>query len=164
MNIVLIGFRGTGKTTLGKALAEKLNRPFLDTDALICEQTGLSIPNIFSSIGEKGFRNIESEIIQKIQTKEDAIISCGGGAILDPENIKHLKKNGFLVLLTATAETIEQRIRGSLERPSLTEKEPLEEIRHLLEIRNPLYRKVADLVIDTESKTPEELIQQLETL
>lgn len=164
MNIVLIGFRGTGKTTVGRALSKKLNRPLIDTDTLICDQMQQTIPEIFSTLGEKRFREIESKVIQNIQPKEDSIISCGGGAVLDSKNINHLKKNGFLVLLTAKAESIEQRTKKNDDRPPLTDKTPLEEIRFLLQIRDPIYKEAADLIIDTENKTPDELIQQLEKL
>lgn len=149
MNIVLIGFRGTGKTTIGKMIAEKLERKFLDTDEIVERDSKMKIAEIFSKFGERKFREFENSAVDYVSKKPFSVISCGGGAILNPKNVENLKKNGFLVLLECNAEKIRERI-SSGNRPALTEKKSFDEILHLLKIREPFYKNAADLTINTE--------------
>lgn len=160
LNIFIIGYRGTGKTTLGKALAEALDRPFVDTDDLIVEREGKSIPEIFSAVGEGGFRQIEKAVIQSIR-RTDAIIACGGGAVLDPENVAALKQNGYCIWLNASASTIAERIQADSNRPALTDLPPIEEIEHLLEVRTPIYQDTADLTFSTDILTINKLLEEV---
>lgn len=160
MNIVIIGYRGTGKTTLGKALAKALKRPFIDTDALIVERESIQIPEIFSAVGEAGFRQIEKAVIQSLNYK-DAVIACGGGAILDPDNRAALKQNGYCIWLSASAPVIAERIQTDPNRPALTNLPAAEEIEHLLEVRTPLYKNAADCSFSTEAKSINKLLEEV---
>lgn len=160
MKIVLIGFRGTGKTTLGTTLANVLKRPFIDTDQLIVANAKLSIPEIFEKEGETRFRNLEKKAIASIEAP-DAVIACGGGAILDPENANLLKRDGYLLWLTADSGTIADRIRGDANRPPLTKLLLEEEVATLLAQRAPLYERYADHNISTEEKSIDELIKEI---
>ncbi len=160
MNIVLIGYRGTGKSTLGNALADKLDRPFLDTDQLIISEAKLTIPEIFEQEGEQGFRKREKNVIRSID-EDRAVIACGGGAVMDPENGKMLRQNGYIFWLTAKPETILNRIANEDGRPPLTSLPPLEEIKTLLKQRAPLYEKFADYQISTEGKSINNLLEEV---
>ncbi len=136
MNIVLIGFRGTGKSTVGKLLAKRLVRDFVDSDKYIESSTGKTIKCIFEEDGEEGFRKIEAGTIAELSKVDNKVISAGGGAVLKEENVRNLKDNGFLVLLEATPEIIHNRItqdkKTAQQRPSLTNKTPIDEIKHLI--------------------------------
>ncbi len=110
MNIVLIGFRGTGKSTVGKLLANRLKRDFIDTDEYIVSTTEKTIKDIFEEEGEEGFRKIETNAIAKLSKMSNKIIAAGGGVVLKKENVENLKSNGFLILLEATPEIIHKRI------------------------------------------------------
>jgi shikimate kinase len=155
MRVVLIGYRGTGKTTVGRMLADALGWPFVDVDPLIEQRTGLDIATIFARHGEAHFRDVESAVIVDLAATEPAVISTGGGAVLRPENVQHLRQGSLVVWLTASAETLHQRIAGDAataqRRPNLTTLAGIDEVRHLLEVRDPCYRSAADLVLDTES-------------
>ena len=153
MNIVLIGYRCSGKTTAGKALARQLRRGFLDTDAMIERRAGCSIEEMVSIEGWDHFRRIEKGVIREISSIDCMVIATGGGAVVDEENVKNLKKNGWLVWLDGTLEVLRKRMvqeessgRG---RPSLTGLDPLEEIRRVLMFRIPFYEKAKDYVVDT---------------
>ncbi|MFA5763621.1 MAG: shikimate kinase [archaeon] len=147
-NLLLIGYRGTGKTAIGKLIASKLEKEFIDTDKLIVEIAGKSIPQIFSEDGEESFRSIETKALEIATNKENVIISCGGGIIVKERNFELLLK-GIVCLLTADAKTIYNRIYNDSNRPALTNKDPFEEINHLLELRGPLYQKAKDFEIDS---------------
>ncbi|WP_181391314.1 shikimate dehydrogenase [Methanospirillum stamsii] len=147
--IVLIGYRGTGKSSIGKALSSITGQVHIDTDQLIEDATGKKIPEIFESEGEAGFREIEQHVIARIPSGA-GIISTGGGAVLHPENVRMLRMNSFVVLLTSKNEVIARRI-AKTSRPSLTGQPPEKEIDTVLEERMPLYRSAADFVINTSS-------------
>ncbi|MBF0457787.1 MAG: shikimate kinase [Nitrospirae bacterium] len=161
-NIVLTGFMGTGKTTIGRVLAKALGRNLIDVDTEIEKDKGMKITEIFSSMGEAAFRDMETEMAGKISTLSNVVISTGGGIVLRRENIELLRKNGIVVNLTAAPEIIYARLSGSNDRPLLNVPDPLAKIRELLDFRTPLYLN-ADIVIDTVDKTPiliaEEIIQ-----
>jgi shikimate kinase len=165
MNIVLIGYRCTGKTSTGRALSRRMGRPFVDTDALIEERKGRSIPEIVAEKGWPGFRMAETEVILKLAAEDGQVIALGGGAILELVNIVALKKNSFFVWLTADKETICARMgkdEGSgAVRPSLTGKTSIGEIEAVLAERTPIYQRLADLKIDTTTIGPEVVAERI---
>jgi shikimate dehydrogenase len=150
--IVLTGYRGTGKTEIGKQLAQMNGVPFLDTDTLIEQRTGRSIPDIFHEDGEERFRNIERDVIASLPPA-DIVIGTGGGAVVDPANMEHLRKDSTLVLLIADIDTIEQRIVRS-PRPPLTNLPLREEIAEMMDRRRQHYHASSDFCIDTSETTP----------
>jgi len=155
-NIILIGYRGTGKTTIAKNLGEKLGLLIINIDEEIKKQIG-SINESVKKHGWKEFRETESRIIQNLDIK-DAIIDCGGGVVESEKNIENLRKIGKIVLLKADSNTIIKRLEGSHERPSISGNKPFtEEVEEVLERRIPLYKKAADFEIDTDNKTIEEV-------
>ncbi len=168
MNIVLIGFRGTGKSTVGRLLAKRLERDFIDSDKHIEGSTGKTISSIFEDDGEEGFRKIEADVIAKLSEEGNKVISAGGGAVLREENVRNLKDNGFLVLLEATPEIINSRIaqdkKTTQQRPSLTDKEPLDEIKHLIEQRDHAYKSAADFTINTSYVSCEDIVNEIITI
>ena len=155
MKVVLVGFRGTGKTAVGRILADRLKVPFYDTDALIERRTGMPIPEIFRRYGEVEFRILEREVIASLREAE-GVISTGGGAVSDPANVADLRWHGMVVLLTAAPAVILDRIAGS-DRPGLTGLSPAEEVQVLLAARGEAYIGAADTCIDTGGRTPEEV-------
>jgi shikimate kinase len=159
-NIVLIGFMGTGKTSLGKQVATRLNYEFLDTDQLIETQTGLSIPAIFEVHGEAYFRRLESEIAVRLSTVSRKVISTGGGFPLNPSNIDVMRRQGFVVLLQASPEVIYHRVKDQAERPLLMVPDPLQKIRGMLKERESFYRN-ADFVLNTDDAGVEDLSNRL---
>lgn len=160
-NIVLIGFMGTGKTTVGKRLAGRLGWQFVDTDREIERVTGKTIPQIFAQDGEVRFRSEERLVIQKLSRREGLVIATGGGAVLDPENVADLKRNGVLICLAADPEIIYQRVKGKKHRPLLNKKGDLQEqIRTLLTARAPFYA-VADFTIDTGNISSGEVVNKI---
>lgn len=157
MNIVLIGFMGSGKTAVGRELASVLKREFLDTDDLIEQETALSINEIFLRYGEKEFRKLEKSIVHRASGRADVVIATGGGAVLDPQNVSALKKNGILVYLSLSPEEVVQRLNNDDSRPLLNKEDKENAVVSLLEKRIPIYESVADLVFDTEGKSIKEL-------
>ena len=158
MRVVLVGYRGTGKTTVGRIVASTLGWPFIDTDPLIEQRANLPISQIFARFGEPHFRDLESAVIADLADKDPAVISAGGGAVLRPANVQHLRQNSLVVWLTGQAETLHRRIGGDAttasRRPNLTELAGLDEIRLLLAVREPCYRSAAHLVLETEEQSP----------
>lgn len=152
--IILIGYRGTGKSSIGKALAEMTGQAHIDTDELIEEATGERISDIFASEGEARFREIEQHVIARIPA-EAGIISTGGGAVMNPANVQMLRMNSLMILLSADRKVLKSRIAGS-GRPSLTGVSPEDEIARVLSERNPAYRSAADVIIDTSTTSPKE--------
>ncbi|MFQ5963189.1 MAG: shikimate kinase [Candidatus Scalinduaceae bacterium] len=167
MNIVLIGFRGTGKSTVGKLLADRLKRDYVDTDEYIEGVTGKTIKYIFKEEGEEGFRKTEADAVAKLSKMDDKIIAAGGGVVLRNDNVKKLKNNGFLILLEATPEIIHNRIKQDVkttnQRPSLTSKKPFDEIKHLIEQRQQLYENAADYTINTSYISCEDVAEEIVT-
>jgi len=158
-NIVLIGFMGAGKTTTGRILANRLQLPLLETDDEIIKRSGLkSVNEIFEKKGESFFREIEKEVISNYAKKSNCIISCGGGAIINTENIRLLKENGQVILLTSSFETTAERIKNDSSRPLFRDSEKAKKL--YLE-RLPLYKKFADEVITTDDLNPEEVVESI---
>tara|TARA_Y100000310_G_scaffold345709_1_gene468608 strand:+ start:11923 stop:12444 length:522 start_codon:yes stop_codon:yes gene_type:complete len=160
-NVALIGFRGTGKTQIGKRLAKRLNMKFFDTDKEIVRETGRTIPEIFEQSGESGFREIEKEVVKRVSSMDNVCISCGGGIVLFEENIKNLKNDATIILLESDAKTIYKRIKRDRNRPALTEKEGIEEIKHLLSEREDLYQGAADYKINTSYDPLDVCVQKI---
>ena len=149
-NIALIGFMGTGKTVMGKALAEKLNKEFVETDALIERKAGKSIPEIFQQDGEMAFRELEIDVIKKVAQGQNLIIACGGGIVLNKINIDRLRQEAIIVYLTASPKVILKRTSDNREeRPLLNVADKAAEIRELLRFRKPFYERAADIKINT---------------
>jgi len=159
-NIVLTGFMGTGKTTIGRALAKKLQMRLVDIDEEIEKEQKMSINDIFSRHGEPHFRDIETAMIQELSRDKNIIISTGGGAVLRDENMEALKENGIIFCLNATAETILERTGRSQDRPLLKVENPKEKINELLAYRRPFYER-AGIMIETDGKTPLEVVQEI---
>jgi len=165
VNIVLIGYRGTGKSSVGKLLAERSGRTLVSTDDEIVRRAGQSIPEIVKQHGWDHFRGIESEVCRDLAGRAQLIIDTGGGAILREENAARLKSNGVLFWLTAKVPTISRRIGGDTQRPSLTgAKSFVEEIEEVLRERTPKYKAAADHVIATDGKTVVEIADAIQAL
>ena len=150
-NISLIGFMGTGKTTVSKALSKITSFKEIDVDAYIVENEGKAISDIFKDSGEAYFRTLETNALQTISSKQGQIISCGGGAVLKDENVDILKKNGVIVLLTATPETIFDRVKDHTHRPILNNDMSLRHVKELMEQREPRYQSVANVKVNVDS-------------
>ncbi len=160
MKISLIGFMGTGKSSIGKLLAEKLDLDFLDTDDYIEEREGTAIPEIFASRGEEYFRRLEKRVLREIlDRKDDFVLATGGGIVLSRENRELLKSRTFPVLLTASPEEIYRRTKGG-DRPLLAEPDPERRIEELLKIRAPYYNLFTDR-IDTGGKDLYEIVKEI---
>ena len=149
-NIVLVGFMGTGKTTLARMLSERTGMKYISTDAIIEKKEGMTIKDIFSEKGEAHFRKAEKCAIKSASEEKNAVIDAGGGAVMDPENVKNLKQNGIMVCLWAEPEIILKRTGESLARPLLNIPKPGDKIKELLEIRKPFYER-ADYHVNTSS-------------
>jgi len=161
MNIILIGFMGSGKTVVGHELAQKLGFEYLDTDELIEKQSSTSISQIFSEKGEEHFRELETQVLQDLKSKDKLVISTGGGMVLKPENVKILKGIGSLVLLWANPEKIYSRVKDEPHRPLLKVEDPKAKIEEILKFREPIYKKVADLVVDTSNLSVEQVVEEI---
>ena len=161
MNIVLIGYRCSGKTVVGKIVAGEMGRDFIDTDALIEDDMGCSIAEIIPTKGWRRFREIEKGVIKEISQKDKLVIATGGGVVMDEENLEHLKENGWTVWLHGEPETLKERMSKEKSsgrvRPSLTGVDPLEEIQQVLDVRKPFYEKAATFVIDTTALSPRQV-------
>jgi shikimate kinase len=161
MNIVLFGFMGTGKSSVGKILAEKLGWAFFDTDAMIEKETGFTVPEIFSNKGEPAFRDLESKTIALVSLMDKAVISTGGGVPLREENVRELEKNGVTVCLTAKPENILKRLKLETDhRPLLKDGDPFLKIEALLSARRPAYAK-ARHQIPTDDLTPAQVAEKI---
>ncbi len=147
-NIYLVGFMGTGKTVTGRALAKKLSRKYVDLDELIEEKEKMGIPEIFSKNGEAYFRRLEKEALKNISNDKEIIVSCGGGIVIDKDNIDIMKKTGTIFCLAASADVILKRTSAFNNRPLLNVANPKEKIESLLKERAPFYA-LADETIDT---------------
>ena len=165
MNIVLIGYRGCGKTRVAEALSRRTGRPRYSLDDEIVAAAGASIPDIVAQHGWEHFRDLESRIVAQFATHTATILDTGGGAILRSQNVAALKQNGRLFWLTARVDTIARRIQGDTQRPSLTGAQSfVDEIAEVLTTREPLYRAAADHVLATDDRSPEHLAAALAAL
>ena len=165
MNVVLIGYRACGKSTVGKLLAEKLKIAFLDTDLLIEESIGMPIKEIVAGQGWDYFRAREKEAVQKLAHKGESVIATGGGVVLDEENVDLLKKIGVVVWLNAPIADIIERLKEDAKtddlRPQFTDGNLAEETITVLKKRVPLYQKAADYILDTAGKSAEQVVEEI---
>ncbi len=156
-NIVLIGFMGSGKTTVGEVLSRKLGRVFVDCDTLIEKRMGQTIAEIFAQKGEGFFRELERGCIEEVCQREDQVIACGGGAVLDPQNVERLKRSGLIFLLSVPLSVLEERLALDQDRPLLQERERGKRIRRLWEEREKRYLVAADQVVEAGNLSAEEI-------
>jgi shikimate kinase len=165
MILTLIGYRATGKTTLARLLARRMNWRWIDADVEIERRAGKSIAQIFAEEGEPAFRDREAEVVAELCRQDRLVLAAGGGAPLREENRAVIRAAGKVVWLTARPETIHRRMSAddttAARRPHLTPQGPLEEIRHLLAERDAFYRQTADLIVDTENRSPEVLADDI---
>lgn len=160
-NIVLIGFMGTGKSTIARELAKTRKMNIVEMDEEIVRRRGKSIADIFEEEGEEYFRDLETALLKELQTKENQVISCGGGAVLREENVRVMKKNGCVVLLTALPQTIYERVKNNTDRPILQGNMNVEYIASLMEKRREKYEKAADIVIATDGKNVSQICEEM---
>jgi len=155
MNIVLIGYRGTGKSAVGEALAASTRRPLVSTDAEIVRRAGCTIPEIVAQFGWEHFRDIEEAVVKDLAGSNGVVIDCGGGVVTRPINIERLRESGKVVWLRAPIEVIAARLEGDDQRPALTgEADFIAEIGTVLAEREPLYEAAADFSVDTAEGSP----------
>ena len=161
-NIFLIGLMGAGKTTIGKALASRLDKTFVDSDHEIQKRTGVNIPVIFDIEGEAGFRKRESEMLRELVKLENIVLATGGGAVLDQGNRELLKQNGTVVYLRATVNDLWQRTRHDKTRPLLQTPDPHAKLYELYVQRDPIYCETAHIIVETGKQSAHSLVQQIE--
>jgi len=160
-HIFMIGFMGVGKTSTSRSLSKKLGVKEIDTDAMIVENEGRSISEIFEKDGEEYFRSVETGMIDRIADMKPCIVSCGGGMVMRDVNVQKMKKIGKIVLLTATPETIFEHVRYSTNRPLLNGNMNIHYIAKLMEAREPKYKAAADIVIETDGCTPDKVADKI---
>ena len=159
-NIALIGFMGSGKSSVGRMVADTLHFTFLDTDDVITARAGKSINEIFQQHGEEAFRELEGRMVEELARRTRTVISTGGGLPVNPANLASLKTHALLVWLWASPEKIWERVRSQTHRPLLQGEDPLQKIRELLEARAPFYRQ-ADIQVNTEMRSLREVALQV---
>ena len=165
VNLVLIGYRGTGKSTVAELLTTRLGWKAVSTDAQIVEKAQMKIPDIVASHGWEHFRDLETEVCLALKDQDCLVIDTGGGIILRPDNMEALKPNGLVFWLTAEVSTMTRRISEDTQRPALTAgKTFLEEIQEVLTERTPKYQAAADHVITTDDLSPEEILSHILTI
>ena len=160
-NIFLVGMMGAGKTTVGKILARRLKRRFVDSDHEIERRCGVRIPVIFDIEGEEGFRGREEQAIAEMAALEGVVLATGGGAVLSAENRRRLASHGTTIYLHARPEDLHRRLRHDKSRPLLYTPDPLQRLRDLYAVRDPLYRQVADIVAETGTQSVQALAREL---
>ena len=160
-HIYLIGFMGTGKTTISHKLQQLTQAEEIDMDVWIVEKNGMSINDMFEKYGETYFRDRETDAVREIADYAPAIVSCGGGAVLRDENTQMMKETGKIVLLTATPETIYERVKNSTDRPLMNGNMNVEHIASLMEKRRELYANACDIKVATDGKTPDEIAEEI---
>jgi shikimate kinase len=159
-NLSLIGFMGTGKSSVGRIVADTLGFAFLDTDAVIEARAGISIREIFEKQGEPAFRDAENQLVQELSHRTQTVISTGGGLPANDENLASLRSHSLVVCLWASAEKIYQRVKTQTHRPLLNQPDALDQIRQLLAVRAPFYRR-ADVLVNTEFRSAREVATQV---
>jgi shikimate kinase len=159
-NLALVGFMGTGKSSVGRIIAHQLQFRFVDTDDLIESQTGMSIPEIFTQQGEPAFREHERRVVEELSQERGIVIAAGGGLVVDTANMASLKNHALVVCLWASPETIWERVRSQTHRPLLQAPDPQSRIRDLLAARAPAYKQ-ADVLIQSGFRSPREVAAQV---
>lgn len=160
-NIVLIGFMGTGKSTVSSYLKRNFGMEVVEMDQIISERQGMNISDIFKTYGEEYFRDLETDLLIEMQSRKNVVISCGGGVPMRERNVVEMKKNGKVVLLTAKPETILERVKNDHGRPLLEGNKNVEFIVELMEKRREKYEAAADIMIETDGKTKQEICKEL---
>ncbi len=160
-NIVLIGFMGTGKSTVSDCLHSMFGMKVVEMDQVIAEREQMSIPDIFAAYGEEYFRGLETRLLVEMQSQKNTVVSCGGGAALRERNVAEMKKNGKVVLLTASPETVYERVKDDGGRPLLEGRKDVKGISELMEQRRAKYEAAADIVINTDNKTARQVCEEL---
>ena len=162
MNIILVGLRGSGKSTVGKIISRKLNKTFYDLDSIIIKKEKKTIPELVGKYGWEYFRERETETIKEISKGENSVIATGGGTIKKNENIDMLKKKGKFIFLKTSLEQITARIGDDKSRPSLEGKKSfIDEMQEIWIMRKPIYEQVEDIIIETDDKSPEEVANEI---
>jgi len=161
-NIYLVGLMGAGKTSVGRILAKRLRKSFLDSDHEIEHRTGVRIPIIFEIEGEAGFRRREASVVQELVRLSEIVLATGGGAVLDPENRTALRSTGTVIYLRASPSELYMRTRHDRNRPLLRTSDPLGKLEDLHRVRDPLYRECAHLIVDTGHQAIRSLVAKLE--
>lgn len=162
-HVVLVGFMGSGKSTAGRALASRLGRPFVDLDQLVVSREGMSVVDLFSAKGEAGFRDAESRALAEVVAMPPSVVACGGGVVLREENRALLGHMGTVFFLQVDAESVFSRVSDPSTRPLLAAGD-VEAARRLMDERDPLYREVANHIVDTAGNSPSEVAAEIESL
>jgi shikimate kinase len=164
-NLVLIGYRATGKSSVGACLARTLNRPFVDLDRVLVQEAGKSIADVVAAGGWEEFRRLEKELVARLGTAKGLVLATGGGVILDPENVRVLRQHGIIVWLTAPPAIIQARLAQdqpqSDSRPSLTGADTIREVTAVLTMRQPLYEAAAQITVDTAALSLDQVVEQV---
>ena len=160
-NLFLVGMMGSGKTTLGRALAQRLELPFIDTDRVLVDRTGVPVTTIFEIEGEDGFRRRESAVLAELACGEGHVVATGGGAVLTAANRQVMREGGTVIYLRARLEHLWERTRHDASRPLLATSDPRATLASLLEARDPLYREVAHIVVDTGAQAATTLVSRV---
>lgn len=164
-NVILIGYMGCGKSTVGRRLSFVLRHPYLDTDKVIENEQGISINEIFAQQGEESFRQMETECVKKLfDNKQDYVIAVGGGLPMREENRMLLQKLGTVIYLRAKPKTIYDRLKDDKTRPLLQGEDPFGKIQSMIAARGPVYEKAADLCVDVDGKSFEKILQEIKEL
>jgi len=161
VNLYLVGMMGAGKTTVGRLLARRLKLRFVDSDHEIEKRCGVKVPLIFEIEGEAGFRSREAQTLAELTALEGIVLATGGGTVLAAENRQRLADRGTVIYLRAQAEDLYERVRQDRNRPLLATADPLARLREIYVLRDPLYREVADVVVDTGRQTVQSLARAL---
>jgi shikimate kinase len=164
-NLVLIGYRATGKTSVGAELAQILERPFVDLDQVLVAEAGRSVAEIVAQGGWEEFRRLEKELVARYRHSRGQVLATGGGVVLDPENVETLRENGCIIWLTADPAAIQARLDADRPqdafRPSLTGGDTVNEVLEVLKFREPLYRAAAQVIIDTTNESIPQVVQEI---
>lgn len=160
-NIFLIGFMGCGKSTMARMVAEETGKELMEMDETIEKEAAMSINEIFEKYGETHFRDLETQLIERIAENGNTIVSCGGGAVLRSKNVDAMRRNGQIVYLSATPETIFQRVKHSTNRPLLNGNMNVEYIKNLMDKRLALYEAAADIIISVDEKGKQQVLEEI---
>ena len=163
-NIYLVGLMGSGKTTVGKLTAKKLVKSFIDSDHLIEERSGVRVPLIFEYEGEEGFRKRETKVLEELIAMKNIILATGGGIILEKSNQKLLVENGLVIYLKADYDLLASRLRSDLTRPLLQGVNIKDRLKNLFMERDPIYKSIADCVIETKNKRATDIVKEIEKI
>lgn len=161
MNIILCGFMGSGKSTIGKLLAKKLNRNFIDLDDYIVEKRKMKISEIFEKFGEENFRKSETQAVKNVSKLENHIISLGGGTVINHNNVEILKSSGKIIMLDIEPEEVYKRLKNDKSRPLLQTEDKLKAIKEMMNKRLPYYNDAADIKITVNGKQKQEVLEEI---